>query len=97
MKAIHKYNISAGSTSVQMPQGAKILHVGGQGESICLWARVDTEQLGELRHFRVFGTGDMVPGDDEPGFESRHGERSTQYLGTAMCGEFVRHVFTVWS
>ena len=92
MKTVHKYGIGEVSNSVQMPKGARILHVGGQGDEVCIWASVDTERLKELRHFRIYGTGQEFPDDfeeDDP-YRAKYGDR---YIGTAFCGRFVWHVF----
>ncbi len=92
---IHKYTIDARSSgvdvSVEMPKGARILHVAGQRENLCIWALVDTDHLGELHHFRVYPTGAALPEDfkEGPSFT----EDGDRYIGTAHCGPFVWHVF----
>jgi hypothetical protein len=95
MRAIHKYIIT-GMEPIAMPKGARVLHIDGQDGSICAWALVDTEQLAELRHFTVYGTGHELP-DDFREENLRMGEDGTRYLGTALCDEFVWHVFERWA
>lgn len=71
--------------SFDMPTGAHILRVALQGESVCLWARVDTGAPMESRQFSVWGTGHPIPPDAE-------------YRGTVdHYGGFVWHVFEVYS
>ena len=95
MKTIHKYIIGNGTSSVKMPQGAKILRVGGQSRRICLWASVDTERLDELRHFHAYGTGDDLPDACESNGFDRQGrdEALAHYLGTALSDDLEWHVF----
>ncbi len=99
MKCIYKYVVPLDGGTVEMPRGARIKHVGAQGGDICLWAIVDPECLAELRHFCVYGTGhEILLAQDDESFEGRKAEDklSGRYLGTAVCGEFVWHVFEKW-
>jgi hypothetical protein len=66
MKTIHKYPIEVTDfQEVEMPMGAKILHVQSQPapygqpskEQLCLWAEVDPDNSLVPRRIRVFGTG----------------------------------------
>ena len=94
MKIIYKYTLDragAESQSVEMPKNARILHVGGQGEKVCLWALVDTDHLNELRHFRIYPTGGALPEDLKE--DPRLADYGDTYIGTAHCGPFVWHVF----
>lgn len=64
MKAIWKFQLSTfGYTMIAMPDGAKILSVQFQGHVLCLWAFIDTENVCRPRTFRVFDTGESIPGD----------------------------------
>jgi hypothetical protein len=83
MNTIYKYTISR-SGVVEMPVGAKILHVGCQGSEIMLWAEVDTGNANENRLFEVFGTGFQIPIDIGV---------SRKYLATVFVGSFVWHVY----
>ena len=69
-----------------MPAGAELLTAREQGESICIWARVDTSTKDhENRFFHVLGTGHQILQAPE----------TMRYVGTAMLqgGALVMHVF----
>ena len=70
---------------VEMPLGAVILYIDSQGETPCIWARVDPEAPKETRIFRFAGTGH--PLGDEVG----------NHVGSfqMMDGRLVWHVFEV--
>ena len=107
MRTIQKYDIDTGSVSVRMPRGARILHVGGQTKSVCLWAVIDIEpdRLEELRHFETYKDGDELRKPTEETREGLDGRTTAaysernQYIGTATYAlpgqpaEFVYHVF----
>lgn len=80
---IWKYTLEHGHNTFLLPKGAKILHVGQQNGTVCLWARVDPEQEQEKRVFRFVGTGHPLNCTD------------ITYLGTAHDDPFVWHVFEV--
>lgn len=84
MKAVWKFTLSDNAT-LDMPVGAKILSVQGQGDDICMWAFVDTEARVEKRQFVVYGTGHQIP------------FHNINYIGTAQIhgGRLVFHVFEV--
>lgn len=88
MKQIWKFKIDPPEfvvSAVKMPQGAKVLSVGNQGEQIMLWALVDAEAMQEERLFRVIGTG----WDIEPDFDA------TKFVGTVslLGGKLIFHIF----
>ena len=108
MKTIQKYDIDTGAVSIKMPRGARILFVGGQAKSVCLWAIVDIEpdRLEELRHFETYKDGEKLRAPAErkarEGFDERcvaASSEGNQYIGTATYAlpgqlpEFVYHVF----
>jgi len=69
-----------------MPVDAKILCTATQGQQVCLWALVDSDQKKmETRRIRIYGTGHPI---DEPNLE---------YIGTyqLMDGRFIGHVFEI--
>jgi hypothetical protein len=68
---------------VEMPQGARIVHVGLQDAVICAWAIVDPDAPIEHRVFRIVGTGhrEIIDG--------------STYLGTVQQDVYVWHVFEV--
>lgn len=86
MRAVWKFPLShAAVQDVQMPKGAQILHVGLQGDRICIWAGVDPV-LHDMqpRRIQVVGTGhEELPGN-------------VWHLGTVQQGPYVWHVFEVF-
>ncbi len=63
METIYKYTIDPSSPGIEMPKGAEILTAAFQGESFCIWAKVDAEATTETRRFYVFGTGHVMHAD----------------------------------
>ena len=70
------------SAVFRMPGNAEILTSREQGDSLCIWARVESGALERDRHFALCGTGHKAPADGE-------------YIGTAMLdgGSLVLPVF----
>jgi hypothetical protein len=68
MKTIWKYPLKTTDDQVvNMPVGAKILHLAVQGETPTLWALVEVDdfldeesRVYESRRFRIFGTGHHI-------------------------------------
>jgi hypothetical protein len=77
---VWKYQLGDDVT-IELPEGAKILHVGMQGIYICLWCLVDPHAPRVERRFKVFGTGEYID--------------AGEYIGTVMEGPYVWHVFEV--
>jgi hypothetical protein len=69
---------------VQMPWGARVLHVGVQQDKVCLWAEVNPDNRLCPRKFYSVGTGfGTVPRGD-----------IAKFLGTVQCnGGFVWHIY----
>lgn len=89
VNTVFKYEIPIDDeVSVMMPRWAQVLSVGNQGEKLCVWARVDTDDELTPRKFRVAGTGH--PLDDE---------RTLDFLGTVQFygGALVFHVFEIFN
>ena len=86
MSAVWKFTLATALTdnALEMPKDAKVVHVGIQGEHICLWAIVDTQASVETRVFQIVGTG------HEEVFEGM------AHVGTVQQGPWVWHVFEVW-
>ena len=84
MKSVYKYPLQISALNiVQMPSGARVLHVADQAGVTTVWALVDPEVEKVVnRYFWVFGTGQPID-DPDP----------LAYLGTSMAGGFVWHVF----
>lgn len=82
MKRIFKYPIQiTDRETIEMPGGAKILSAQVQGNTICLWAEVDTEMVPQPRTIAVYGTGNPMP--EDPGL----------FIGTVQTPPFVWHVY----
>ena len=66
MNTIWKYQLDiCDNQFLQMPNGAKILNVQIQQETVQLWACVDQEQTLVSREIRIHGTGHNVPNHDK--------------------------------
>lgn len=65
---------------IQMPKGAHPLSVQMQGNTITLWAMVNTEHPMEDREIRIVGTG-------------READSRDHYLGTVQVDGFIWHIF----
>ena len=62
MRTIHKYLLPlCNDFTIDMPNGAKILHVAHQGMDLMLWAQVDIEEELRKHRFSVLGTGHTIP------------------------------------
>lgn len=65
-----------------MPSGAKVIHVGLDGEKLpCAWAEVDTNLALEPVGIFITGTGQALPA------------RENDYIGSIHQGVYVWHVF----
>jgi hypothetical protein len=89
MTTIYKYPFAVRYLTEQdfvidMPAGAEVLSVQVQGDSVCLWAMVDTEAAAEVRRFRMFGTGHPLP---------RDAAGRLRFVGTVQDGWYVGHLF----
>lgn len=80
-QAIWKYQLAIEDTQyVQMPRDARLLHVGEQYGTLCVWALVNPSAPLIGRFILISGTGHSVP--------------NGPYVGSAvMGGAFVWHVF----
>jgi len=83
MLSVFKYPVNlVDEFSLELPIGARILHVESQAGTNCLWALVDPKAPKELRHFRLAGTGhpidDYAIGD---------------HIATWQDGPYVWHLF----
>lgn len=85
MITIHKYELDPSNTRVSMPIGATVLTAAFQGNTLCLWAKVDTDNALEIRDFYVYGTGHVI---------SQKVDSSYNFIGTSfMSNGLVFHVF----
>ena len=80
---VHKYELSPGTITLDLPDGAEVLTVHAQSGGIFLWPRVQAHPPRRLRHrlFTTVGTGHPAP----------HG----RYVGTAFLAGLVFHTFEV--
>lgn len=83
---IWKFTMAPGTRTVDLPEGAQVLHVHEQRGEVCLWAMVDPQSMIESRTFLVTGTGHDFSGVDK-----------TDYIGSVHLegGSLVFHVFEV--
>ena len=84
MKTIYKYPINIGDTfTVEMPEGAEVIHVAEQFDEPFMWAIVDNEKPLKHHHFYVFGTG------------HRMNDYCLRFVGTLLTagGSYVWHIF----
>ena len=84
MKRIYKFPVSGDAMQiVTLPDQAKILHVGMQGDRMQLWAEVctDTDVLMVPRNIWVIGTGWPLP------------DVNLRHISTVIDGLNVWHVF----
>lgn len=64
-RAIWKFQLDICSPEALMPEGSNILSIQVQGDTLCMWAEVETSAPSTLMvKFRAFGTGHQLP---EPG------------------------------
>ena len=82
MKVIHKHYISIREdVTLSLPMGYKILKVDAQNSDVVMWVLADIDNEKIDVSFSVFGTGWVIP------------ETVGEYIGTALCGALVWHVF----
>lgn len=86
MLSIWKYllSITNQDQDIDIPVGAKIIHIAAQSDILCLWALVDPSASMQQRWFRVHNAGHNV-------------DPKLAYVGSAMFhgGKLVFHVFEV--
>lgn len=61
MITVFKYEIPPYNAAIKLPVGAEILSVAFQGDTFCMWAKVNTDAETEERNFEAFGTGHEMP------------------------------------
>lgn len=87
MKTIYKYQFDTTDlVRLELPHGAKILHVDVQDGRPTMWAQVDTDAAIEQRVFYIFGTGHAIPDHPSLGIE---------FVATYMVmgGQLVFHMY----
>lgn len=89
MITIYKYLVGHMPTSIMLQKGAEIHSVGQDpnSNSLCIWARVDTDQPHEKRQFIVFSTGYAIDSALVP---------ILKFLGTVVTRErLAYHIYEV--
>lgn len=79
MRTVWKFPL-AHDTVLDMPKGARILNIGGQGRTVMFWAELEDTNEYEKRSFIIIGTGGAIPDGAE-------------YIGTVHMPPFVWHVY----
>lgn len=85
---VFKYPLNpTGLIVLNLPQGAKPLHVSLQHERLCLWTLVDPDAPMEKRYFRLVGTGHEIAEAPE----------RLRFVNTFFVdgGNFVFHLFEI--
>lgn len=83
MKTIYKFPIAiTDDQAVLMPASADILSAQFQGDTLCLWALLDTTEKKTARLIYIFGTGHPVPRRTD-----------LRFIDTVQAGRLVWHVF----
>jgi hypothetical protein len=83
-KVVYKYILPlehGDKHDVKMPVNARILHVGMQGNNICIWALVWPLITQEERYFQIVGTGHLFDATGKV------------HIGSVQHEGFVWHVF----
>ncbi len=63
MNVIRKYHFELNDVvQLEMPLGARVLHVAEQRGQLCMWAGVDTNTSLATHTFYVYGTGQPLDG-----------------------------------
>lgn len=84
MNVVYKFIINVDNPELWIHEKSKVLKVDFQGDDLCLWAEVDTENNMVVRNFHVFGTGQKIPYNMGVDFE---------YVDTAFIGNLVFHIY----
>lgn len=85
MRTVYKQKLKIEDVqTIDIHEGAKILHIGKQFDSVCIWYECDDEKPMTKRTIYCFGTGHEMPVDVK-----------LQYIGTIILsdGELVFHFF----
>ncbi len=83
MDKIYKYSLSltAGAQSIALPQDAEIVHFDMQGDTPCIWVRIDPfATVQQTRQFWIMGTGSYI-------------KDNLKYIGTVMYSTLVWHLY----
>ncbi len=84
---IYKFELSIGTTQIELPINAKIVDVQVQYEKPCIWVLLNpTEKMKEIHLIKIFGTGHLIREID-----------GLVYIGTFQLygGSFIGHAFAL--
>ena len=85
MITVYKYVIDPSRSEIRLPLNAETLSVGFQQDELCMWAKVNTQEITEIRNFQAFGTGHEM---------TRNMGIDYAFIGTAHTGDgLVFHAF----
>ena len=86
MRTVWKFPFPVqGSFTLQVPgKDAPILLAECQDGEPCLWIEVDSDEAPSERHFRLFGTGHLIPPD-----------KQLVHRGSFQKGLFVWHLYEI--
>ena len=85
MRAIHRHTFPIDNRfKLDLPQGAKILHVGMQDREPSIWAIGESNAFMVKRSFRLFDTNDVI-----------RSQEKLQHVGSFQQGQFFWHLFEV--
>lgn len=104
MFTVRKYPIIGPYAEIEMPKGAKILHVHAQRGNPCIWALVEPDRKPEKRRFYSYGTGMEIDANvwlGTPDYtaltceftEHNDSKKDLHYVGTSHFDGMVFHVF----
>ena len=83
MYTIYKFEFTiADVVEIEMPAFAQIIHVAYQGDTPCIWAKVDPSKSKLFRRFYIIGTGHPINRELGP------------HLATLQNGPFIWHIFS---
>ena len=80
---IHKYQLSLGETTINLPESFQVLHVGEQNGLLMMWVELDLNAPKIPYTFRCIGTGYSI--------KSR-----MHHIGSVIMDPFVWHVYFDW-
>lgn len=86
MKVIYKYEVGFGSSEIEMPKGADILHAEIVERSVFVWALVNPKHKMKKRSFNVFATGQELADYDKKHYH---------YIRTMISNAYVWHLYEV--
>lgn len=83
MKTIYKYKLEERITNLSLPIGSLFLSTHVQNGTISIWFEIDLNaEENEIRVFKLFGTGEILP------------DENLHYFGTCKISEYtIIHVY----